>query len=207
MTTLLAQHFHDLRVERGLNLAQLAAALVGYANATKGMNRLVAFERNGQVHPDLLGKLSVVLGVSNEDRQHAGGRGRAAVPGRLEPSGATRPVEPYAVVRLMAGPVQEQSACLPEYRFDRRRPSAFAADLARHWHRKCLPLSSPEGTRCGSTRRAWCMTGPQAVPGEPNAPFMDAGSQPPFIPGPVAVGLKTSHRSVRWPEANLTVPG
>ena len=101
MNTLLAKHFHDRRIERGLNLAQLAA-LIGYQNTLKGINRLVTFEREGQVHPDLLRKLSAILNVPHNTIQRL-----AVEDQRLFLEEWTRwadePVDRYAVVGGLHG--------------------------------------------------------------------------------------------------------
>lgn len=53
------------RIELGLNTAELALK-IGYANPTKGMNRIIRLEREGIVHPELLKKLVVTLKLDED---------------------------------------------------------------------------------------------------------------------------------------------
>jgi hypothetical protein len=193
MATLLAQHFHDLRVERGLNLAQLAAQ-VGYANVTKGINRLVTFERHGQVHPDLLRKLSIVLGVNDDivrtlaaedERRFLDGWNRWA----------DEPVEPYAVVRLL--PAVYKTVRLPAGLRSLNEGEAFTADLARQWSRKvCLVISRRYSLWLDEQGKAYART--KAELGQPNGPFMALGRsrRSSWVRSLFAEDFV---RSVRWP--------
>ena len=170
MTTLLAKHFHDRRIERGLNLAQLAT-LAGYPNTLKGMNRLVAFEREGEVHPDLLRKLSVILDVDEGTIRRL-----AAEDDRLFLEDwnrwADEPVEPYAVVRMLACVYQHNN--LPPEITSTEAAEAFAANLARRWKRKvCLVVSRRYSVWLDEAGEVYSRS--EAVPGQPNTPYVRLG--------------------------------
>ena len=170
MTTLLAKHFHDLRVERGLNLAQLAT-LAGYANALKGTNRIVTFERAGEVHPDLLRKLSAILDVDEETIRRLAAEDERVF---LENWNrwADEPVEPYAVVRMVACVYQHTS--LPPEVTSTEAAEAFAADLARRWQRKvCLVVSRRYSIWLDEAGEVYART--EATPGQPNTPYVRLG--------------------------------
>ena len=170
MTKLLAEHFHQLRVERGLNLAQLAGQ-VGYANTTKGINRLVTFERHGQIHPKLLQKLSVALGVSDEVVRTLAAEDERQFLGDWN-CWADVPVEPYTVVRLL--PAVYKTVRVPAEIGSFVAGEVFAADLARQWNRKvCLVVSRRYSLWLDEQGLAYAHT--EAVPGEPNAPYMALG--------------------------------
>ncbi len=62
MTTHLARYFQKRRLELGLSVAQLAR-MVGYANVSKGYRKIDAFERTGECHTILFGKLMETLQV------------------------------------------------------------------------------------------------------------------------------------------------
>jgi hypothetical protein len=67
MTTHMAEHFRKRRLEMRLSLAGLART-VGYANVTKGVRRIDAFERTGRCHPVLFAKLAAALQVDVRTR-------------------------------------------------------------------------------------------------------------------------------------------
>lgn len=70
MTTHLARYFQKRRLEMGLSVAQLARK-VGYANVSKGHRKIDAFERTGECHPILFGKLMEVLQIDERSRMQA----------------------------------------------------------------------------------------------------------------------------------------
>lgn len=100
MTTRLAKHFKELRLQRGLKPGQLAA-LAGCKNISKNGSKIVGFETTGDISKELLTQLTTTLEVDPElvnqliaqDRQQWYEEWLQWV---------DAPVEPYMVVRLMA---------------------------------------------------------------------------------------------------------
>jgi len=173
MESQLSNQFRHARLEKGLNLAQLAR-LVGYKNVAKGANRINSFERGGNVHSDLRNKLAEVLGIDQqtvdrlmeEDRRQFFAEWNAW---------ANEPIRPYLIVRLMAAVYSPHN--LPEEIQSVEEAEVFATNLARTRHlRCCLVLSrrisvwiEADGSISGVT---------EAVPGEPNTPVMRIGGKP-----------------------------
>ncbi len=192
MESQLANHFRTARLNKGLNLAQLAR-LVGYKNVCKGANRINAFERGGSVHADLRRKLAEVLGIDQltvdrlmeEDRRQFFAEWNAW---------ANEPIRPYLIVRLMAAVYSPHD--LPEKIQSVEEAEAYAAHVARTRHlRCCLVLSrrisvwiEADGSISGAT---------EAVPGEPNTPVTKIG-------GKTCLMKFTDHgialQQVHWPQ-------
>jgi len=87
MTTHLSRFFRQRREARKLSFGDLARRL-GYKNVTKGSNKVIKFERDGSVHPNLLSKLAAALGISpgeirrcvKADRAESKARSRQPIP-------------------------------------------------------------------------------------------------------------------------------
>lgn len=62
MKSLLAEHFQQIRLQKGIRLGPLAR-LCGYKNVSKGARRIDNFEKGGKIHGTLLLKLFDVLGI------------------------------------------------------------------------------------------------------------------------------------------------
>jgi len=83
MTTHLSRFFRQRREARKVSFGDLARRL-GYKNISKGSNRVIKFERDARIQPDLFRKLAAALEISADDIRHLhrGGRGRVAGVGR-----------------------------------------------------------------------------------------------------------------------------
>jgi len=62
MTNHLGTYFRQQRLQQGLTLGDLARR-AGYRNVSKGANKIVAFEREGQITEELLARLADALGI------------------------------------------------------------------------------------------------------------------------------------------------
>jgi transcriptional regulator with XRE-family HTH domain len=152
MTTHLSRFFRQRREARKLSFGDLARRL-GYKNISKGSNRVIKFERDARIQPDLFRKLVAVLEISVEDIRRCVEADKA----QWE-AWADEPIEPHLVVRVMCAvystkriPVELQSsqAAMEEF------ASAFAKE--RKW-RVWLVLSKrtrvwfdEKGARTGVT--------------------------------------------------------
>ncbi len=56
MSTNLSRYIKQERLKRGLNFAELSRKM-GYTNINRGMRRVIDLEREGKVHPEVLGKI------------------------------------------------------------------------------------------------------------------------------------------------------
>lgn len=65
MKSLLAEHFQQIRLQKGIRLGPLAR-LCGYKNLSKGSRRISTFTTSGEVHTELLVKLAAVLGIDSQ---------------------------------------------------------------------------------------------------------------------------------------------
>ena len=64
MTTHVSRFFRQRREARKLSFGDVARRL-GYKNVAKGSNKVVKFERDGSIRPDLFRKLAAVLEISD----------------------------------------------------------------------------------------------------------------------------------------------
>lgn len=138
MTNHLGDFFHHRRIERGLSLGQLAR-LVRYRNTNKGTRRILRFERDGTIQPDLLVKVAEALGIdwgiveelADKDRQE-----------RLREweAWADEPIPMYMIVRYLAAVYGRKS--LPDEIRTPDEAERYACGYAReHRWRVCLVLS------------------------------------------------------------------
>ncbi len=96
MTTNLSRFFQQRRTTQKISFGDLAREL-GYKNIVKGANRIIKFEQNGSIHPDLFHKLALALNISTVEIIQCVEADRADWD-----AWADEPVEPHLVVRLMA---------------------------------------------------------------------------------------------------------
>jgi transcriptional regulator with XRE-family HTH domain len=128
MTTNLSRFFRHRREARKFSFGDLARQL-GYKNVAKGANKVIKFERDGNIKPDLFHKLAAVLEISNDDIR------RCIEADKAEwEAWADEPIEPHLVARIMCAvystkriPVelQESRQAMEEF------ASAFASE--RKW--------------------------------------------------------------------------
>src|SRR5262245_8225332 len=164
----LGDAFMARRLDRKLTTGQLAR-LVGYRNLGRGSNRIQRFEAGGKIAPDLLGKLTEVLGIHAEDV-----RRYAAEDYKEWLAWANEPIRPYLVLRLMAAIYQPLE--LPDDALTPEAAEAYAARLARE--RKmmvCLVLSRRLSVYFdGSGKETGRL---EASPGVPCEPFAVIGGK------------------------------
>jgi transcriptional regulator with XRE-family HTH domain len=135
MSTHLSRFFRQRREARKLSFGEVARQL-GYKNVAKGANKIIKFERDGNIRPDLFRRLAQVLEVSEEDIR------RCLQADREEwERWADEPIEPHLVARIIPAvystkriPVELQSSREAMEKF----ASAFAKE--RKW-RTWLVLS------------------------------------------------------------------
>lgn len=127
--------FLQSRQAIGISLGDLARAC-GYANVSRGANRIQTFERTGEIDPVLFGKLAAVLGIPSAEINRARAEDRAEWE-----AGVSEPIEPHLIVRLVAAFYTRTSIPL-EVNGDRGAMEEFAADYAAtNRVRVCLVLS------------------------------------------------------------------
>jgi len=129
------------------------ARLLGYVNVTKGSNKVIKFERDGNIKPDLFHKLATVLEISDDDIR----RSIEADKAEWE-RWADEPIEPHLVGRIMPA-VYSTKQIPPELQGSREAMEQFASEFARErkW-RVWLVLSkrtriwfNEQGKRTGQT--------------------------------------------------------
>ena len=95
MSTHLSRFFRQRREARKLSFGDLARQL-GYTNVAKGANKIIKFERDGNIPPDLFRKQAAVLEISAEDIR------RCIEADKAEwEAWASEPIEPHLVARIM----------------------------------------------------------------------------------------------------------
>jgi transcriptional regulator with XRE-family HTH domain len=95
VSTHLSRFFRQRREARKLSFGDLARKL-GYKNVAKGSNKVIKFERDGNIKPDLFRKLAAVLEISDDDIR------RCVEADKSEwEAWASEPIEPHLVARIM----------------------------------------------------------------------------------------------------------
>ena len=97
MSTHLSRFFRQRREACRIGLGELARRC-GYRNVTKGANRIQTFEFSGRVAPQLIVKLTSILGITSDEIRRCVDQDRADWERMTQ-----LPIEPYLVVRLMPG--------------------------------------------------------------------------------------------------------
>jgi len=95
MSTHLSRFFRQRREARKLSFGDVAR-LLGYVNVTKGSNRIIKFERDGNIKPDLFRKLAAILKISKDDIRRCLREDKAGWE-----AWASEPIEPHLVARVM----------------------------------------------------------------------------------------------------------
>lgn len=95
MSTHLSRFFRKRREARKLSFGNVAR-LLGYVNVTKGANKVIKFERDGYIKPDLFRKLAAVLEISDDDIRRCLEEDKAEWE-----AWADEPIEPHLVARIM----------------------------------------------------------------------------------------------------------
>jgi transcriptional regulator with XRE-family HTH domain len=95
MSTHLSRFFRQRRESLKLSFGDVARRL-GYKNVAKGANKVIKFERDGNIRPDLFRKLAAVLEISADDIR------RCVEADKAEwVAWADEPIEPHLVARIM----------------------------------------------------------------------------------------------------------
>lgn len=124
MTTHLSRFFRQRREARKLSFGDLARQL-GYKNVAKGANKVIKFERDGSIRPEIFHKLAAVLEISVDDIR------RCIEADKAEwEAWADEPIEPHLVARIMCA-VYSTKRIPPELQASRDAMEQFAAEFAR----------------------------------------------------------------------------
>lgn len=192
--THLSRYFEQQRLALGLKPGQLAR-LAGCKNVPKSGGRIRTFELSGEISKELFEKLahaleiplSVITELVEQDRKEFFERWLVWV---------NEPIQPYLVLRLMPA-IYSQTPVPPEIvtmEAAEAWASAFAAKMRMScclvWSRRISCWFRNDGTLYDRT---------EAVPGEPNVPFLQLGGKT-FN---VGCDLKT-FESVSWPRKPAT---
>ncbi len=179
MSTHLSRDFEQKRIEKGLKPGQLAR-FVGCANIQKNGSRIRCFELSGNIGQELFEKIAVALEIDagtierlvEQDRRDFFEEWLAWV---------NQPIQPYLVIRIIAAIYS--SRVVP--------PEITTMDQAEHW---ASGVAGEIKKRCCLvwSRRISCWFGEdgslternEAVPGEPNVPWIKVGGKgPAFVFG------------------------
>ena len=179
MSTSLSRYFQQKRLDRGLKPGQLAR-LAGCVNVQKNGSRIRSFELSGSIGQELFEKIAAALGID------AGTIEQLVEQDRKEFYQAwlewvNEPIQPYLVIRLMAA-IYSSRAVPPEITTMEEAEtwaSAVAGEIKKRcclvWNRRISCWFSEDGTL---TKRT------EAVPGEPNTPWIKVcGKGPAFVFG------------------------
>jgi hypothetical protein len=124
MTTHLSRFFRQCREARKLSFGDLARRL-SYKNVTKGANKVIKFERDGNIRPDLFVKLAEVLKISADEIR------RCIEADRAEwERWADEPIEPHLVARIMCA-VYSTKRIPTELQSSREAMEQFASAFAK----------------------------------------------------------------------------
>jgi len=126
MSTHLSRFFRQRRQSLKMSFGDVARRL-GYVNVTKGSNKVIKFEMDGCIRPDLFRKLAKVLEVSNDDIR----RCIEADRGEWQ-AWADEPITPHLVARVMCA-VYSTKSIPPELHASREAMEEFASAFAKEW--------------------------------------------------------------------------
>lgn len=124
MSTHLSRFFRHRREASKLSFGDLAWKL-GYVNVTKGANKVIKFERDGSIRPELFRKLAAVLEISNDDIRRCIEEDKADWE-----RWADEPIEPHLVARIMCA-VYSTKRIPPELQQSQEAMEQFASAFAR----------------------------------------------------------------------------
>ncbi len=171
-STNLSRHFEQTRLTRNLKPSELAR-LAGCKNVLKNGNRIRQFEITGDISKELFAKLAAVLEINpatverlvEKDRREFFEAWLAWV---------NEPIQPHLVVRLMAA-VYSRLAVPPGIT-TMDEAEAWAATVASERRMKCC-LVWNRRISVWFTEDGAVYSRSEAVPGEPNAPWMKVGGK------------------------------
>jgi hypothetical protein len=174
MSTRLSRYFEQKRLEKGLKPGQLAR-LAACANVQKNGSRIRTFELSGSIGQELFEKITAALEIDAGTIEQLVEQDRK---GFFEAwlAWVNEPIKPYLVIRLIAAiyssrPVPREITTIEEAE---RWASAVAGEIKKQcclvWSRRISCWFSEDGTL---TKRT------EAVPGEPNTPWIKIGGKGP----------------------------
>jgi hypothetical protein len=172
MSTHLSSHFEQARLSRNLKPSDLAR-LADCKNVLKNGNRIRKFELTGDISKELFDKLAVILEIDaatverlvEKDRREFFEAWLAWV---------NEPIQPHLVVRLMAA-VYSRLA-VPSEITTMDEAEVWASKIAKENRRKCCLVWSRR-ISCWFSEDGTLFSKTEAVPGEPNAPWMKIGGK------------------------------
>jgi hypothetical protein len=192
MSTNLSRHFEKQRLEKGLKPGQLAR-LAGCVNVQKNGSRIRSFELSGTIGQGLFEKIAAALeidpatieGLVEQDRREFYQEWLAWV---------NEPIQPYLVIRLIAA-VYSSRAVPPEIT-TREEAEKWASTVAGEIKKRCCLVWSRR-ISCWFSEDGTLTKRTEAVPGEPNTPWIKIGGKgPAFLFGD---DLGTVNK-VNWPK-------
>jgi hypothetical protein len=190
----LSDYLRNLRRERAMGVSELAST-IGYANLTKGVNRIRRFEETGEIDFRLLKKLVEVFQIDPEKIEELIEQDRREFFEKWS-QWASEAIKPYLVARLVPG-VYNHIDLPDDVAANPSLAEVYAAAIARKSSRKiCLVLSrrisvwlDEKGEVCSRS---------EAAPGEGNEPYMQIGAKKRMFTWDLS--FKSSFRSVGWPK-------
>lgn len=177
MATHLSRHFEERRLAKNLKPGQLAA-LVGYKNIPKGSNRIRAFEIAGKISTSLFEKLVSVLEIDRATIEKLATLDhREFIDDWLK--WVNEPITPSLSIRLMPAFYSRRS--LPPDITTMEQAEEWAASIAKETGKLCCLVWSRRISFWFDNDGVF---GSEAVPGEPNCPWLKLGkSGKPFVFG------------------------
>jgi hypothetical protein len=179
VSTNLSHYFEQKRREKGLKPGQLAR-LAGCVNVQKNGSRIRSFELSGSIGQELFEKIAAALEIDAATYEQLVEQDRKEFyQAWLE--WVNEPIQPYLVIRLMAA-IYNSRTVTPEIT-TMEEAEGWAGAVAREikkrtclvWSRRISCWFSEDGTLSERT---------EAVPGEPNVPWIKIGGKgPAFVFG------------------------
>jgi len=174
VSTNLSRYFQQKRLDRGLKPGQLAC-LAGCVNVQKNGSRIRTFELSGNIAQKLFEKIAAVLEIDpatierfvEQDR-------REFFQAWLE--WVNEPIKPYIVIRLMAA-IYSSRAVPPEIT-TMEEAEKWASTVAREIKKRCCLVWSRR-ISCWFNEDGTLTMKTEAVPGEPNTPWIKIGGRGP----------------------------
>ncbi len=141
MTTNLSRFVKQERIKQGLGYAELSRKM-GYKNFNKGMRRVIDFESDGEVHPDILNRIVNALELDQDHINALVLKDRQEYEEELE-KWVSQPIEPYYTLRMM--PTIYLSYDMPGNYPTEEQSAEYVAKIAKEKHVKAwLSLSRRE---------------------------------------------------------------
>lgn len=168
MATHLSRHFKQRRLAKGLSLSQIAR-LCGYRNICKACNKIVRFEREGEIEGGLFRKLAFLLAIDENTITRLAAEDRTEYLSNWN-RWADEPIEPYLTIRAIPGVIFAQG--IPPELQTQEAMERYAAEIAQR-HHKMVWLIMSRRLRILFDESAAARSVQHAGPGEPvNSPYM-----------------------------------